>query len=209
VFYWLVKLLFWPFGRTYLRMKISGDVPRKGPLILVANHASWLDPAVLGSACPRAVTFLISRRVYDRRGGRWFYRWMGTIPVKDLGDTDHAALRQTLRALRDGRAVGIFPEGAGLDPAGGLRSPRAGAALIASRSGVPVVPVAIDGTHESMPKGRFFPRPGRIHVRFGEPFTMQSAGGEPPRAAEARRGARQISADDMMRRITEMLEKRA
>ena len=201
MFYWLMKILFWPLGRAYLGLKVVGKVPRRGPFILAANHCSWLDPAVLGSACARPVRFLISRRLYDRRAQTWFYRWMRTIPVRDSGEADHGAVRQALRALRRGQIVGIFPEGVGLDSGGRLRSPRPGAALIAALAEVPIVPAAIDGTHEAMPKGRLWPRPGRVVVTFGEPFMIgqgQSGG---------RRNRREGGAEEMMRRISTLMQR--
>jgi len=199
-FYWLVKILFWPFGRGWLGMTVRGSLPRRGALLLVANHVSLLDPAVLGSACPRPVRFLIKERLYNFRSQGWFYRGMRAIPVRVEGRADHFALRAALRALRAGEVLCIFPEGAGLDPAGGLRPPRSGAALIAAHSGVPIVPVGITGTHASLPKGRKWPRRGRIVVTFGEPFVLS-------REAAGREG-RQLGAEEIMRRIEELLPPR-
>jgi 1-acyl-sn-glycerol-3-phosphate acyltransferase len=200
LFYRLVKWLFWPIGRFYFRIRTEGGIARRGPLMLVSNHASLLDPPVLGSACPRPVRFLVTRRLYDRRAQQWFYRWMGAIPVRDSGRPDHGAIRRALRVLHEGEILGIFPEGIGLDPAGRLRSPRSGVALIASMARVPVVPVAIHGTHRSLSKGKFWPRPGRVSVVFGDPFLIEA------RAGDDRRRARQELTDEIMRRISSLLE---
>jgi len=200
LFYWIVKTLFWPIGRLYFRMRVVGNVPGDGPVILAANHCSLLDPAILGSACARPVRFMITRRLYDRPSQRWFYRGMRAIPVSPWGLPDHAAIRGALGALRAGMVVGIFPEGVGLDPDGRLRSPRQGASLIAAWSGAPVVPVGIEGTHKSLPKGGRFPRPGRIKVTFGEPFRIPAV-----RSEGDRKEVRQEGADEVMRRIASLL----
>src|SRR5262245_55388599 len=124
MFYRFIQLGFKPFAVLYFRLEVRGTVPAAGPYILAANHVSWLDPAMLGSACRRPIRFVITRAVHDDPKQRWFYRGMRTIPLRDTGRPDTAAMREALRALRGGELVGIFPEGAGLDPAGKLRPAR-------------------------------------------------------------------------------------
>ncbi len=175
-------------------MEVRGTVPAEGGYLLAANHVSWLDPAALGSACPRQIRFVIARAIYDDPKQRWFYRGMRTIPIRDEGAADQRALREAIRALRRGELVGIFPEGAGLDPEGRPRVARGGAAVLARGARVPVIPVAIEGTHRALPKGRLVPRPVRLRVTFGEPFLP--AGG-----AVKANVARLDLADEMMRRI--------
>lgn len=200
-FYWFVKALFWPAGRFYFRMEVLGRVPPSGPLILAANHSSFLDPPALGSACPRPVRFVITRRVHDKRGQRWFYERMRSIPVVDDGSPDHGAMRTCLRALSNGEVVGIFPEGGGFDPHGKIRSAREGVALLAMRAGVPLVPVAIEGTHRALPLGGIFPRPVKIRVTFGEPFVPRDGG------PDGTRLSRRELADEMMTRISDLMRR--
>jgi 1-acyl-sn-glycerol-3-phosphate acyltransferase len=180
-FYATVRMLSLPLLKGWLRLQVRGldQVPLSGALLVVANHASYLDPAVLGRACPRKLHFLIKRAVYRTRGLQWFFRGMDSIPVT-LDGADSASLRAALRLLTDGKAVGIFPEGGrALD--GRLRPARIGAALLAARSGCPVVPVGIRGAFESMPPGAIWPRPGRVEVTFGPPYAVDRVRGKDAR----------------------------
>jgi len=167
MFYWFIKGMFWPLGKIYFRMGRRGleNVPRRGAVILAANHSSFLDPPALGSACPRKVHFLIMRRVYDMARFRWFYVGMEAIPVSSERQ-DALALRQALRMLRRGEVVGVFPEGERRAD-GQLGEPRLGAALLAARSGAPVVPVGIRGAFRALPPQGLFPKPSRLEVVFG------------------------------------------
>ena len=170
MFYWFIKGMFWPLGQIYFRLRRRGlhRLPRTGPVILIANHSSFLDPPVLGSACPRKVHFLIMRAMYDMLRFRWFYAGMEAIPVS-ADRQDAMSLRRALKALREGRVVGVFPEGRRrLD--GRVGEAQLGAALLAARSGASVVPVGIRGAYEALPPKGMFPWPKRIEVVFGEPL---------------------------------------
>jgi 1-acyl-sn-glycerol-3-phosphate acyltransferase len=192
VFYWFIKAMFWPLGKIYFRTRRRGahNVPRSGAAIVVANHASFLDPAILGDACPRKVHFLIMRAMYDLRRFRWFYVGMESIPVS-ADPQDALSLRRALRALRQGQVVGVFPEGH-RRPDGSLGEGRLGAALLAARSGAPVIPVGIRGAYEAMPAKGIFPWPKRIETVFGPPLRWE--GGKPGRAALAAFSERLMSA---------------
>jgi 1-acyl-sn-glycerol-3-phosphate acyltransferase len=167
MFYWFVKGVFYPFSRLYLNLTRDGleHLPRRGPAIVVCNHASYLDAIILGSAAPRPIRFLVLRWMYDLIALRWFYWGMGTIPVRAEGQ-DSAAIKQALRLLRAGRVIGVFPEGT-RSADGRLQDARPGAAMLAALSGAPVVPAFIDGARQTLPVGRVFPLPARVHVRFG------------------------------------------
>ena len=171
-FYSTVRALSRPLCATWFGLRTRGveNVPRAGPCLVVANHTSFLDPAVLGRACPRKIHFLIARPVFVSVGLQWFFRRMDSVPVSFDG-SDAAALRVAMRILGAGRVVGIFPEG-GRTQDGNLTGARIGAALLASHSGCPVVPVGIRGAHEAMPVGAILPRPRRIEVVFGSPFRI-------------------------------------
>lgn len=181
-FYWTIKAIAWPVTRAYVRLQITGagHVPRIGPCLVVANHVSFVDPVVLGSAFPRRIAFMITRPIYGLRRLTWFYYMMGTIPVA-YDVPDPRAMKTALRTLRDGRVVGIFPEGQRM-PDGNLGEGKSGAAMIAARSGAPVIPAAIIGAHRVMPVGSAFPRPHAIRIVFGEPFRFPPhEGRRPPR----------------------------
>jgi 1-acyl-sn-glycerol-3-phosphate acyltransferase len=119
-------------------------------------------------------------RFYGLKRLTWFYNMMGTIPVA-YDVPDPGAMKAALRTIREGGVVGIFPEGQRMRD-GNLGEGKAGAAMIAARSGAPVVPAAIIGAHRVMPVGSAFPRPYRIRVVFGEPIRFPPhEGRRPPR----------------------------
>lgn len=180
VFYWVIKTIAWPVTRIYVRLGVEGlqHVPATGPVMVVANHVSFVDPIVLGSAFPRRIIFMITRPIYALRRLTWFYCLMGTIPVTpDLPDP--GAMKAALRVLHGGGIVGIFPEGQRM-PDGNLGEGKSGAALLAARTGVPVVPAAIVGAHEVMPVGAMLPRPRKVRVVFGEPIRFPDVGARRP-----------------------------
>lgn len=201
MFYGLVKAIAWPFRVFYFRIEAEGveHLPRAGPAIVVANHASYLDAGVLGSVLPRKVHFIVLSAMYRLWRIRWFYWGMDTIPVRP-GRPDHAAIRKALRVLAEGKVLGIFPEGSrSLD--GRLQPPLAGAAMIAVKSGAPIVPAAIRGAHEAFPPGSIWPRPRKVRVRFGPPFRGGAADG-----ARVGRKALQQLGERMMREIAALME---
>lgn len=178
----VVRCLFLTIARPIFRLRIEGTekLPGSGPAILVANHRSWLDPPLLGAASARPVHFLILEDVYHKRWARWFYRWMRTIPVSTDTKRSMSAVREALRRLRAGKVIGIFPEGRVFtrERPGKFRP---GVALLARRSGAPIVPVHIRGSAEAWPRGRAWPRPAQVTVRVGTPIGPGETG---PHAAK-------------------------
>ena len=175
MFYWFVKGVFHPFVRLYLGLTREGleHLPRRGPAIVISNHASYLDPILLGSAAPRPIHFIVLQRMFDLLLLRWFYWGMGTIPVRTEGQ-DSRGIKRALRLLSSGRLLGIFPEGTRSDD-GEIGEPRLGAAMIAALSGAPVVPAWIEGAREVLPVGGSFPAARPVHVRFGPPLRYDRA----------------------------------
>jgi 1-acyl-sn-glycerol-3-phosphate acyltransferase len=140
MFYWFVKGIFHPYVALYLGLTRDGleHLPRRGPAIVVCNHASYMDAIILGSAAPRPIHFIVLQWMYDLIYIRWFYWGMGAIPVR--AGSDARGLRKAARVLGRGRLVGIFPEGTRLT--GGARLYRRGARLDAGR-----LDAAAAGTH--------------------------------------------------------------
>jgi len=158
-----------PILRRFFDFQVSGleHIPSAGPFIVAANHANYLDGVVLGAALPRKIVFLVMPRVYRATPLHPFlHRQIGSIPIQ-LARPDPGAIRQTLRELERGGVVGIFPQGP-LGRDGTLRRFQPGVALVALRSGVPVVPAAITGTFQALVARRWhIPRRVPIRVCFG------------------------------------------
>lgn len=149
-------------------------LPRSGPFILVTNHCSNVDPLMMGWASGhqigRVVHFMakIEMRSWPIVG--WLATQAGVYFVR-RGERDRAAQQFSLDALADGRPIAIFPEGT-RSRTGRLREGKPGTTLIAMRSGAPLVPAAISGTHRIFPNGARFPRASRVRIRIGEPFSL-------------------------------------
>jgi 1-acyl-sn-glycerol-3-phosphate acyltransferase len=159
------------------RLKVEGvdNLPSTGAAVVAAAHRSWLDPACVGGACPRVVRFLIVDTVYHKPWARWFYRMMGAIPIRPGGGASIGALREALRTLRRGDLIGIFPEGRVIRE-GQRGKVHPGAAMLALRAGVPVIPIGIHGSAEAWPHGRPLPGPGRVSVFIGSALAPPEPG---------------------------------
>jgi 1-acyl-sn-glycerol-3-phosphate acyltransferase len=189
--------------RVYFRMRVRGR-PRpfpRGPLVVAANHCSYLDPLLLGLALPRRVVFLVTSSVYYRRFYRpwmWFFR---AIPVQD-DSVNVDAMRRALAVLAAGGVVGIFPEG-GIGGDGRLREGQIGVASLLLLGGAPVLTAGLVGTHEAMPRERKLPRPVRLEVRFSEVVRPEAVD-----AGRSHRDARRVLRDRVMASIERVLPER-
>jgi 1-acyl-sn-glycerol-3-phosphate acyltransferase len=159
------------------RVKVEGleRIPRSGPLLIICNHASNADGMLLmGFVVPK-----IGRRMRwlgKAEALRWpFFGWAmrqnGVFGVRrDGGDLE--AFRAARSVLDNGDVLAIFPEGT-RSPTGALQTAKEGATVLAVRSGAPIVPIAIAGSHQFWRKGTLVPRPGRkMSIRIGDPFTL-------------------------------------
>ncbi|MDR2576691.1 MAG: 1-acyl-sn-glycerol-3-phosphate acyltransferase [Puniceicoccales bacterium] len=153
-------------GRWFCRMiledlfhyEVFGEenVPHHGPCLIVANHASFLDPpaAVIGG---RRCTFSFARKTLFRKGvWAWMFERFLTIPVDLEGGNDLGAIRTVIKLLRENQSVLLFPEGS-RSPDGQLQPPKRGAAMVAALAQVPVVPAYIDGTFAAFNRQKKWP----------------------------------------------------
>lgn len=195
------------FCRALTRVSIEGaidEIPREGPLIIAANHASNLDAVVLGSwiipKLGRRINWLGKKELFDWPVVGWFAAHGGVHPV-DRGAADVEAFRLARRILDEGHILFVFPEGTrSVD--GALQEAHDGAAVLAQRTGASIVPIGIAGSHKVWPKGQALPHPGgRVTVRVGSPFRPEE---ELPPGTD-RRAAKALVTTMIMERIAALL----
>ena len=174
--YWLMKVVLTPILRVVYRVKVDGreHVPTRGPVILAANHRSFLDSIFLPLVIRRRVTYVAKAEYFDDPKIAWFFRAVGQIPIRrEGGSASEGALAAATDVLDDGGVFGIYPEGTrtrdGLTHRG-----HTGVARLAVRTGAPVVPVGLVGTDDCQPTDKKLPRLFRtVHVRFGAPIAAE------------------------------------
>jgi 1-acyl-sn-glycerol-3-phosphate acyltransferase len=161
------------FSGIWHGLSIHGtdQIPVEGPVILASNHTTGLDPLLLQSGCPRRIRWVMLTT--------WRYRWLEPVwrvvePItleKDAdGPGDVRELRQIVRELKRGEVVGLFPEGELERDQGELKAFNPGIAVIAKRSGAPILPAFIEGTPRRKSMVWHFLQPSRCRVTFGEPY---------------------------------------
>jgi 1-acyl-sn-glycerol-3-phosphate acyltransferase len=168
-----------------LRVDGLEHLPASGPYLIAANHHNYLDGVVLGVTVPDPISFLVMPRVWRATPLHpIFHRNIRSIPI-DLNRADVGALRRALQSLQEGRVVGIFPEGP-FSVRGRLEPGLPGVALLALRSGVPVIPAGIRGTYEALAGRRgYIPRRVPIGVRFGPARCFSGDGSHGRRSARS------------------------
>jgi len=203
VLYAFLKPIAMALMRLGWRLEVRGaeHVPAAGPVLLVSNHVSLLDPPFVGAAAPRELYFLAKEELFAVPLFGRFIHALNARPVKRRG-ADGRALRATLKLLAENRAILLFPEGT-RGAEGRLSEGKAGAGMLALMSGAPVVPVYISGTARALPAGRVVPRPCRVRVTFGPPLAFKSGGEE--RSKEQYREA----TSEMMRAIEQLMGRAA
>ncbi len=180
MFWWVVKAIVGPLLVIIWRPENRGmeNVPEEGPAILASNHLSFADHFFGPWPLRRRIVFLGKRDYFTGKGikgwfSRMFFSGVGVIPIdRTGGKASEEALSTGLRVLREGRLLGIYPEGTRV-PDNRLFKGKTGGARLALQGRVPVVPMAMMHTFELMPAGsmpRVFGLPGRPGVRFGEPL---------------------------------------
>lgn len=160
-----------PMLHTYFRGRIYGaeNVPQKGRLLVVANHASDFDPPILSNCVRRPVSYMAKEELFKVPVLGSAIRLYGAYPVK-RGSADRSAIRAALAQLEAGWAVGVFLQGTRTADAR-IPDPKLGAAMLAAKAQAPLLPVSLWGTQAIIPKGRKFPQPVPVTVRIGEPIT--------------------------------------
>jgi 1-acyl-sn-glycerol-3-phosphate acyltransferase len=169
-------------ARLYFGLRLEGTehIPAEGAVLIVPNHQTYADPILVTIPVRRPVYYMAWSRLFEIRGLGRLIRRLRAFPVQ-LESSDPRATREAVRLLQAGEAVMIFPEGErSFDGRVGRFKP--GAFRLAVSLGVPVLPVTIAGGHESWPRGRLLPRPGRMTITY-HPLVHPDSGRDPREAA--------------------------
>lgn len=152
---------------TYFRWKFRGteNVPLKGPVILASNHASFLDPPLVGAALQRDIHYLARESLFRFPGIGALLRSWNSVPV-DRDGGGASGLRTIMSRLEGGSGIILFPEGTRTRD-GNLQLPRSGIGLIIAKTSAPVIPVRVFGTFEAYGPQHKIPRPKKVRVLYG------------------------------------------
>jgi 1-acyl-sn-glycerol-3-phosphate acyltransferase len=166
LWYRLVRGFFLITWRAYLGFRCRGAavVPDAGPVLLVSNHQSYLDPLLIPTTCRRRLRFMARDTLFKGIQG-WFIGSLGAIPV-DRDGTALSGVKQTLKCLGSGQAVLLFPEGTRSET-GELQPLKPGFLSLVRRKQPTIVVVALDGAQRAWPRGQLAPRPRLVAVRYG------------------------------------------
>jgi len=184
-FYGFFHYLSWTVYQMWFRGEVVGteNFPTDGPFLIASNHASHLDPPLVGSQVFRQMRFFARKSLWNSRVSSWWLNNVETIPVeRDSGDI--GAIKRVLQALKENRAIVLFPEGTRSED-GQLQKAKAGVGLMACKTGVPVVPCRVYGSFAAFGKGAKFPRFGSpVTIVYGRP--IPASGYDDPSAGKAR-----------------------
>jgi 1-acyl-sn-glycerol-3-phosphate acyltransferase len=170
----------------YFRRREAGieNIPAEGPFILASNHASFMDPPLVGASCTRPISYLARESLFTNPLFGRVLRAVGCVPV-DRDGASGRGLKTIFERLLNGDGIILFPEGTRTRD-GRLQPGRPGIGLVVLRSTVPVIPVRIFGTFEAYGRTRRFPRPRQVALRFGAPLHFTEARAEAATASRPR-----------------------
>jgi 1-acyl-sn-glycerol-3-phosphate acyltransferase len=155
------------YARIYHDLAVLSPprLPRTGSAILISNHTSSLDPLLIQSVLDRVVVWMMAKEYYDIPALKPFFKLIEAIPV-ERGSRDTSAMRLALRALQEGRILGVFPEGQ-IETTRDLLPFQSGVAQMAIKLKVPIYPCYLDGTQRGQDMGESFVRRNAASIRFG------------------------------------------
>ncbi|MEA2087126.1 MAG: lysophospholipid acyltransferase family protein [Candidatus Caldatribacteriota bacterium] len=173
MFYIIAKIKFLIIFKLLFRLKVTGqqNIPQNGPFIIVANHSSLLDPIILGISVRPKVIFVAAAYLFEINWLGYLLRMANSIPIHRENNTNNIkSIKQALKILHRGGVLGIFPEG-GVDRQKDDLPIKAGAAYLATKVGVPIVPIRIKGADKVLPRGAKFIRSlNKIEVEIKKPI---------------------------------------
>ena len=195
---WFMRTLTSIYLVGLFRVEGVENVPRTGAMIVCPNHFGTLDPPMVPAFLPRRDTWNMAKSEYFKKAWmRWLFTAYHAFPVV-RHTADRVALRRSFDLLKAGQVLIMYPEGTRVE-AGVLSKPEPGAGFIAQKADCPVLPVAVTGTRECLPKGKLWPRRVPVTVRFGKPFMVRQ------RRASGDRVSHEEAADAIMLKIAELL----
>jgi 1-acyl-sn-glycerol-3-phosphate acyltransferase len=203
--YWLSWHGFRIIYATYFRWRVFNPerVPLKGPVILAGNHASFLDPPLIGSGVPRGINYLARNTLFRFPVAGWILRKWECVPVDREGG-GASGLRGILDRLLKGGGIVLFPEGTRTRD-GKLQPARSGIGLTVIKSTAPVIPVRVFGTFEAFGRHIRIPRPHRIMVKYGRPMNFERLRAEAKTCSKPRlKEIYQEVADELMAAIAKL-----
>ena len=155
------------------RVRVYGrnNIPKTGPLLVLSNHQSFLDPIFGQAMIGKMFLFLARDTLFKNRFFGAVLHSISVIPIK-RGQSDMATIKKVINQLKRGRSVCLYPEGTRTSD-GKIADMKPGVALLSRRSGATVVPSVIDGAFECWPRHKKFPSLGKITVSYGEPITSE------------------------------------
>lgn len=159
---------------SLFRFKATGkeNIPENGGFLIASNHASYLDPIAVGIACPRRLNYLARHDLFKNAVFAWILKYSCAFPVKRKS-ADLSALKESLRRLKDGEGLLVFPEG-GRQTSAHLSEPEAGVGFLAAKSGVPVIPAFVSGTDRVWPRhAKSIKIATKIYVHFGKQIHIE------------------------------------
>ena len=168
--YAIVRFLIWLVAKILWRISFEGleNVPRTGPFVLAPIHRSFIDFGLVSGVTRRPMGFMGKASLWKNKAFGAFITHLGAYPV-NRGTADRDSLNRTLDILKTGKPLVLFPEGTRRSgPV--IEHMQDGAAFVASKAAVPIVPVGIGGSERALPKGKALPRPVKIHILVGEPL---------------------------------------
>ncbi|HTZ11978.1 MAG TPA: lysophospholipid acyltransferase family protein, partial [Candidatus Margulisiibacteriota bacterium] len=163
--YWILRGILIFISKVFFRFKVEGldNIPKKSNFIIVANHVSFLDPLAVMTAVPKKIHCIALRSLYKITWIKWFLYMVEALPSGRIS-------KKAVHLLNKNNNIGLFPEG-GVNREGNLGEFRRGSALLALKTGRPILPCAIFGTFESLPFGAKFPKLfTTIKVKIGKPI---------------------------------------
>jgi 1-acyl-sn-glycerol-3-phosphate acyltransferase len=166
MWYWLFSRMFYFVFKYFFALKVEGldNLPQKSNFIIVSNHNSFMDPAVFMAAVRKKIYCIALRDIYKMTWLGWFLHVTQTLP-------SGSSSQKAIDLLLNNKIIGLFPEG-GVSRDGKLKEFRRGAALLALKTGRPIVPCAIIGTFESLPFGSRIPKLRPLKLKIGKPIFL-------------------------------------